>query len=117
MAPTITFLEPRELTVVQFEEAVFSCNATARPRPTINWFRVETDGNLTDVSGLSRTTATHIEIEQTDISSQLTVRTALPSDAGEYICQADNVLNSDEEFSYLMVNGEYKSKHGVWYSL
>ena len=107
VAPVILSLEPRELTVVQFEEAVFTCNAMARPRPTITWFRVETDGNLTDVSQLNRAAITLTEIGSREISSELSISVALPSDAGDYICQATNVVDDCEEWSTLIIHGVY----------
>ena len=107
MAPTILSLEPRALTVVQFEEAVFTCNATARPRPTITWFRVAADGNRTEVDP---TTVKPSEIGERELSSELTISNAQPSDAGSYTCQADNVVSSVDESSVLMVHGKRSIK-------
>ena len=94
---------------MQFEEAAFTCNATARPQPTITWFRVETDGNLTDVSLLNRAAITLTEIGDREISSELSISVALPSDAGDYICQATNVVDSDEETLYFIIHGNYST--------
>ena len=92
---------------MQFEEAVFTCNATARPRPTITWFRVETDGIPTDVSQLFQAVVASSEIGEREISSELSIRVALPSDAGDYMCQATSVVDSDEEVLNLAVHGKY----------
>ena len=110
MAPTILSLEPRALTVVQFEEAVFTCNATARPRPTITWFRVAADGNQTNVAELDRTEVKPTEIGERELSSELTISNAQPSDAGSYTCQADNVVSSVDESAVLTVHGKWSIK-------
>ena len=101
------------MTVEELREAAFTCNATARPRPTITWFRVETDGNLTDVSQLNRATITLTEIGDRKISSELAINVAQSSDAGDYICQAHNIVSSDEEWSALIIHGKlnYNSKY------
>ena len=113
MAPTILSLELRALTVVQFEVAVFTCNATARPRPTITWFRVAADGNQTNVSELDRTAVKPSEIGERELSSELTISNAQPSDAGSYTCKADNVVSSFAESSVLTVHGKRSIKSSV----
>ena len=113
MAPTILSLEPRTLTVVQFEVAVFTCNATARPRPTISWFRVAADGSRTNVSELDRTAVKPTEIGERELSSELTISNAQPSDAGSYTCQADNVVSSVDESAVFMVHGKRSIKSSV----
>ena len=113
MAPTILSLEPCALTVVQFEVAVFTCNATARPRPTITWFRVETDGNQTNVSELDRTAVKPTEIGERELSSELTISNAQPSNAASYTCQADNFVSNVDESAVLTVHGKRSIKSSI----
>ena len=47
---------PEDLTVVTPEDATFFCEATARPGPDITWWRVETNGNRTQL--MNRTSYT-----------------------------------------------------------
>ena len=101
VAPTI--LEPPEnLTVVQPQSATFLCNATARPRPQITWWRMG--------SQLMAQTNT-IEISSDNfgergIASILAIVMAGPSDAGGYVCQATNVAGQDNATAELTVHGK-----------
>ena len=101
VAPTI--LEPPEnLTVVQPQSATFLCNATARPRPQITWWRMG--------SQLMAQTNT-IEISsdnfgEREMVSNLTIVMADPSDTGEYVCQATNAAGQDTATAELTVHGK-----------
>ena len=101
VAPTI--LEPPvNLTVVQPHSATFVCNATARPRPEITWWRM--GSQLMEQPGV-------IEISDStfgerEIVSNLTIIMADPSDAGGYICMATNVVGQNTIVAQLYVHGE-----------
>ena len=82
VAPTITDLSPWEQTVSQSTEAMFTCSATGRPRPTIQWYR-EISGSRTLLpDGQSN----EIMSGTREISSTLTIDPTSPSDVAEYVC-------------------------------
>ena len=101
VAPTI--LEPPEnLTVVQPHSATFLCNATARPRPEITWWRM--GSQLMEQPGVIEiSTSTFGERE---IVSNLTIIMADPSDAGGYACNATNAAGQDTATAELTVHGK-----------
>ena len=88
--------------MVQPQSATFLCNATARPRPEITWWRM--GSQLMEQPGV-------IEISNTTfgervIVSNLTIIMADPSDAGGYICMANNVVGQDTTAAELTVHGK-----------
>ena len=101
VSPTI--LEPPEnLTVVQPQSATFLCNATARPRPEITWWRM--GSQLMEQTGVTEIiTSTFGERE---IVSNLTIIMADSSDAGRYACNATNVAGQDTAAAELTVHGK-----------
>ena len=111
VAPEITDA-PDNLTVVQPQDATFSCNATARPRPNITWWRVE-DGSMSQVMAVDG----EYIIEEANFgervrSSTLTIVDAEPNDTGEYACLAQNIVPGDDiEFANLTVHGKLCSNH------
>ena len=101
VAPTI-FVPPENLTVVQPQSATFLCNATARPRPEITWWRM---GNQL----MAQTNTIEISSDsfgEREIESNLTIIMADPSDTGGYICQATNVAGQDNATAELTVHGK-----------
>ena len=92
---------PLELTVTQPMEAMFTCIATGRPRPTIQWYR-EISGSRTLVSNEQS-----ISEEMREISSTLTINPTSPSDAADYVCEASNIVNTAEMTASLTVYGEF----------
>ena len=97
---------PENLTVVAPDDATFFCEATARPGPNITWWRVETDGNLTQlVNGTDYSIEDGATGERIR-NSTLIVTEAEPSDAGTYVCVAMNIVDSIEAFAVLNVHGE-----------
>ena len=101
VAPTI--LEPPEnLTVVQPHSATFLCNATARPRPEITWWRMGSQVmEQPGVIEISRST-----FGEREILSNLIIVMADPSDTGGYACNATNVAGQDTAAAELTVHGK-----------
>ena len=101
MAPVIT-AAPRDRTDLQGDSAVFTCEATARPRPDITWWR--------DGAQVSEETD-NIDIDSQEIGeererrSSLTISEVQPSDAGMYTCRAENAAGSAEATATLTVHG------------
>ena len=103
VAPTI--LEPPEnLTVVRPQSATFLCNASARPRPQITWWRM---GNL--LMEQSEMIDISYNIFEESILSTLTIIMANPSHAGGYVCMATNTAGQATAFAELTVHGKCPS--------
>ena len=104
VAPTILEL-PENLTVVQPQSATFLCNATARPRPEITWWRMGRQlVEQPEVIEISTST-----FGEREIVSNLTIIMADPSDAGGYVCNATNVAGQDTAAAELSVHGKEPS--------
>ena len=98
---------PDNLTVVEYQDATFSCLATGRPRPTITWFR------LSDLTLLQPSPGNFSIVEQEigerERSSNLSIIGTQPSDASAYVCTAVNEPGTTAEQATLTVNGEIDS--------
>ena len=86
-------MPPVDLTVVQPEDAVFTCRATGRPRPVITWHTQDDNGMEVDIIDMGGVT----EIVGQDIGdlermSTLTIVQTEPRDARNYICRARNTV-------------------------
>ena len=98
-----TILDPPEnLTVVQPQSATFLCNATARPRPEITWWRM--GSQLMEQPGVFEISSS--TFGKKEILSNLTIILADPSDAGGYACMATNVVGQDTAATELTVHGK-----------
>ena len=95
---------PDDLTVVDPQDATFSCLATGRPRPTIVWTRLSDMVQLQNQSGVHR--IQEQEIRDRERRSNLTIFGSQPSDAGGYACVAMNEPGTDREEATLTVHGE-----------
>ena len=103
--PTIT-TAPEHHTVVRSENATFSCQATGIPTPTISWWKEES-GILFEIVQMEGTTV--IEEEEDEAGSRhstLTILSTQISDAGMYVCIAENVVGTDTATAELIVHGE-----------
>ena len=103
---------PDNLTVVELQNATFTCLATGRPRPEIVWVR------LSDMVQL-HTQLAGFKIEEQEIGdwerqSNLTIMSAHLFDAGTYVCVARNELGTETEQATLTVHGEpdHKEERG-----
>ena len=87
---------------------MFICNATARPRPVITWWRANSSGGINQV--LNDMNKTIIESEpfgeERGQLSTLTILVVQPSDAGMYLCQAENQAGRAEASASLTVHGK-----------
>ena len=95
---------PDDHTVVEPQDATFSCLATGRPRPDIVWTR------LPDMIQLQPQPAEFIieeqEIGDRERRSNLTIIGTQPSDAGMYACVAMNEPGTDARQATLTVHGK-----------
>ena len=101
------FLTPPEnLTVVTPDDATFFCEATARPGPTITWWRVEGGVPIQLSDGIDYTIVEGATGERIR-NSTLTVVGTEPSDALDYFCRASNMAGMVEVTAELTVHGEW----------
>ena len=85
---------PDNMTLVEGNDAVFTCVATARPRPTITWWVVQNGGSPTMItSNTTKYGIAEMPSGERVLHSMLEVFGAIPSDAGTYICVANNPTN------------------------
>ena len=101
VAPNITDFTPSQQTVTSPASAVFTCNATGRPRPTIQWYRVELEGGRTLLTGED------VNSGMRGISSTLTISNTDASGATDYVCVASNIVDSTEMTGSLIVYGKF----------
>ena len=104
VAPVIQ-TPPENLTVVQPEDANFFCEATARPGPTITWWRMEDGGAVQLMDGADYTIVDGATGERVR-NSNLTVVGTQPSDALDYFCRATNIVDDVEATAEFIVHGE-----------
>ena len=82
---------PDNVTVMEGEDAVFICEATAQPRPQITWWMTQDDGSSVIIgSGDSKYSVIERESGRAGFESILTVLGTTPTDDGIYICRAVN---------------------------
>ena len=109
VAPVIQELLPRKQTIISPNDAMYNCQATARPRPSISWYKVDSDGNRT---ALMNTIKYPISVvinssREREVISNLSVTNTDPSDTAIYVCEATNVVSTTEGNVSLTVHGTY----------
>ena len=95
-------------TEIQGDSALFTCNATARPRPNITWWRADSDGSIDQVTNEINKIVIESEpfgVERERMST-LMILDVQPSDAGMYLCRAENQAGRVEENATLTVHGK-----------
>ena len=107
---------PMNTTVSEGEDATFTCRVSGRPRPSIEWFYLE---SLSDIMTMTmpqplNETNGNYGIDQTELGdreleSALTVVMTLPSDTGFYVCFAQNAVAGGIAMASasLSVKGQY----------
>ena len=87
---------------------VFTCNATARPRPIITWWRANSSGDINQVTNEVNKTIIESEPfgEERGQISSLRILAVQPSDAGMYLGQAENQAGTAEATVTLTVHGK-----------
>ena len=102
-------VDPETITDLQGNDVVFTCSVTGRPRPNITWWREDdSSGNLTQVTGEDRETEIESEVFGEDgRMSSLTIMNIAPSDAGVYVCQAENDADTAQTRVTLTVHGKF----------
>ncbi len=97
---------PENTTVVSPEDATFTCVVISQRRPSITWWRVEEDGNMTQIMDDGAAYDIDEEVEGTKVwTSTLVVMETEPSDSLTYICVAENILGTAQAKAQLTVHG------------
>ena len=99
---------PVNLTVVQPDDATFSCQANGRPRPAITWWRfTSADSDFVQITMSDPDySVNETVIGDRDLRSNLTILGTMPGDTGEYLCQAENIISDAAESAFLAVQGD-----------
>ena len=100
---------PENLTVVQPDDAIFSCQANGSPRPAITWWRLTSaDSGFVQITMSDPDySVDELMIGDRDLRSSLTILATMPGDAGEYIYQAENIISDAAESAFLAVQGDF----------
>ena len=98
---------PDNLTVVEPQDATFSCLAAGRPRPDITWTRLSDMVQLQNQPGLYR--IEEQEIGNRERRSNLTIIGTQSSDAGSFACVAVNEPGNAMQQATLTVHCELKT--------
>ena len=85
---------------------IFSCQATGEPVPCLSWYFKGVMINVSDANkhNISNT------LNETKITSVLTISNVQSSDVGTYTCQAENFIGIDRSSGILTVNGKFFGK-------
>ena len=105
VAPMV-LIPPEDLTVVSPNNATFFCQATARPRPAMTWWRREDGGINQIMATMGEYIITNVEIGERVRNSTLVIVGSEPFDTGEYLCQAENEVSTDSTTANLTVYGK-----------
>ena len=89
--------KPKNETVNEGSNVTFLCNATSNPSPTLSWTK---NGNLINQS--------FNDIVLSQDSQTITINNVQREDAGIYVCNATNNVNSVSASAYLNVQCKYK---------
>ena len=94
-------------TVTSPASAVFTCVATAFPRPEIIWRRRYTNGTEEELlDSDADVSISEAGLAARTVESTLTMLSTLPRDGFEYICNASNLVNSILASAQLTVYGK-----------
>ena len=104
VAPNIT-AGPESITVLQNEMAAFSCLAEGRPPPNIAWLQRAGSELPTEVVEEGDVVIETMQTGARQRFSILTINSAQPRDAIQYICNATNQAGNDNQSATLTVHG------------
>ena len=85
------------------DSVTFTCKATGDPVPNIRGYF---NGAMIKISDISKYNVSS-SINSIIITGSLTIMNLQSSDAGIYICEAENFIGSDQSFGILTINGKH----------
>ncbi len=97
--------------MVEGDTAMFTCLATARPRPSIKWYRVDSANQTTSLNSSGNINFTTVDVGERGVMSTLTLSDSQPNITTDYVCE---VISDIAEFgpvsasALLTVHGETK---------
>ncbi len=80
-------IPPENTTVIEGDTASFTCLATARPQPSINWYRVVSANHTTSLESSGVINITTVDVGERGVMSTLNLSDAQPYIATEYVCE------------------------------
>ena len=91
------------VTVIEGNDAVFTCTANAQPRPEINWLKVRDNNTALTVSADDiQYNVIEVFSGQRLIKSILSILSVEPADGGTYRCVANNYIGIPAEAEALL---------------
>lgn len=97
---------PQNISALDMNDVIFTCSANGLPRPSISWFKQQKDGSLELLSSVGRYSVSVPSLGVDYLTSQLTISSAVLSDAAKYLCKASTTVGAIvTSYSYLIVNG------------
>ncbi len=103
-APMITG-PPVHQTVVQLDNAMFSCAATGTPTPDLMWFKTGQGSELAVLLTSSEGIIINTSLGDGLVSGELHILGVGPPDAAEYMCVVENQAGMDSVTAALVVHG------------
>ena len=109
--PTITTPPVTQTVVLQNYSFSLTCDASGVPTPDITWWRTWSNGSSTQLFAGQYVSIITSSVVARNTSSNLTIQSAQPSDAGNYTCTATNVVGSVSATANVIVQGKCYFPH------
>lgn len=87
---------PQNHTILIGMPVKIECKFSGTPTPIISWYQTKSDGKRVPVTN---------GVYPIPGGSQLQIVTALPNNAGLYVCAANNGVETVEKSAYLLLEG------------
>ena len=93
---------------------MLTCTVLGSPRPVISWYRRrEGKRNLTLYSDNRTSIVTTYNSAELTTTSVLTITGVLSTDEGDYVCEANNSLSTENLVSILTINIPGKKEYNL----
>ena len=88
--PPVIYQDPQNTTVSENDTVTFNCSATGVPTPIISWYKQHTGNTLQLLTAMGSYTISSTTSGDQNVTSMLSITTAMLSDAGWYVCRASS---------------------------
>ena len=88
--PPVIYQDPQNTTVNENDTVTFNCSATGVPTPIISWYKQHTGNTLQLLTAMGSYTISSTTSGDQNVTSMLSITTAMLSDAGWYVCRASS---------------------------